>query len=103
MAETVTVTIPHRLTRAEARKRLEEGFERATGQMAGKAVALEQTWTGDHLDFVARVMGQAINGRIDVEDAAVQLAVDLPWLLASVANVFVGRLKKETTLLLEKK
>lgn len=103
MAETVSVTIPHRLTRAEARQRLEDGFARVTNQMAGKAVALEQNWTGDHLDFVARVMGQAITGRIDVEDTAVQLSVDLPWLLASMANVFVGRLKKETTLLLEKK
>ena len=103
MAETVSVTIPHRLTRDEARRRLEGGFQRVTEQMAGKAVTVDQRWSGDHLDFTARVMGQSIAGRLDVEDKVVQLELDLPGLLASMANLFKGRLKKETTLLLEKK
>ena len=103
MSETISVTIPHHLTREEARQRLESGFQRVTEQMAGKAVTVDQRWSGDHLDFSARIMGQAISGHLDVEDKAVQLEVDLPWLLASMANLFKGRLKKETTLLLEKK
>lgn len=103
MAETVSVTIPHRLSKDEARRRLEGGFQRVTEQMAGKAVSVDQTWDGDRMDFSARVMGQSITGKLMVRDASVDLEIDLPWLLASMANLFKGRLRKETTLLLEKK
>ncbi len=103
MAETVSVTIPHRLTKDEARRRLEEGFSRVTRQMAGRAVAVDQRWEGDRMAFSAAVMGQSITGNIWVRDTAVDLEIDLPWLLASMANVFKGRLKRETTLLLENK
>lgn len=103
MAETVSLTIPHRLTKAEARSRLESGFERVTQQMMGGAVSVQQQWDGDRMDFSATVMAQAISGRITVRDHQVDLDIDLPWLLASMANMFKGRLKRETTLLLEKK
>lgn len=103
MAETINVEIPHRLTRLEARQRLEGGLQRMHEQMAGRAVDVEQEWSGDHLDFRAGLMGQTITGRLDVEDNCVRLELDLPWLLASIANTIKGKLKKEATLLLEKK
>jgi len=103
MAETVSVTIPHRLTKDEARRRLEEGFERVTHQMTGRAASVHQQWDGDRMNFSAGLVGQSITGRIVVRDHEVDLDIDLPWLLASVANVFKGRLARETTLLLEKK
>jgi len=103
MAETVSVTIPHRLTKDEARQRLENGFERVTQQMAGRAISVDQRWDGDRMDFSAAIMGQSIKGRMTVGDSAVDLEIDLPWLLATMANMFKSRLKRETTLLLEKK
>lgn len=103
MAETVTVEIPHRLTKLEARQRLAGGLQRVHEQVAGRAVNVEQEWSGDHLDFKAGMMGQTISGRLDVEDNVVKLELDLPWLLASLATTIKGRLQKEGTLLLEKK
>lgn len=103
MAETVSLTIPHRLTKAEARSRLEGGFEQVAQRMTGRAASLHQQWEGDCMDFSASMMGQAITGRITVRDHEVDLDIDLPWLLASMANLFKSRLKRETTLLLEKK
>ena len=103
MAETINVEIPHRLSRLEARQRLEGGLQRVHEQIAGRAVTVEQNWTGDHLDFKAGMMGQTISGRLDIEDEVVRLELDLPWLLASIANTIKGKLKKEGTLLLEKK
>jgi putative polyhydroxyalkanoate system protein len=103
MAETINVEIPHRLSRAEARQRLEGGLQKLHEQIAGRAVSVDQTWNGDHLDFKAGMMGQTITGRLDVEDECVRLELDLPWILASIANTLKGRLKKEGTLLLEKK
>lgn len=103
MAETVSVTIPHRLTKDEARRRIEGGFERVTQQMTGRAVSVDQRWDGDRMDFSAAIMGQSITGRMTVRESVVDLDIDLPWLLASMANMFKSRLKRETTLLLEKK
>jgi putative polyhydroxyalkanoate system protein len=103
MAETINVEIPHRLTRAEAKSRLEGGLQKVHEQIAGRAVTVEQQWSGDHLDFTAAMMGQKITGRLDVEDEVVRLELDLPWLLASIANKVKGQLKKQGTLLLEKK
>jgi putative polyhydroxyalkanoate system protein len=103
MAETIKVELPHKLTRAQARQRLEDGLQRIHENIAGKSVSVEQTWAGDHLDFTAAFMGQSITGRLDVEDDHVRLEMDLPWLLASIANSLKGRLKKEGTLLLERK
>ena len=102
MAETVKVEIPHKLTRMEARQRLEGGLQKLHEEIAGRAVDVEQTWTGDHLDFEARMMGQGITGRLDIEDSVVKLELDLPWIMASIANKLKGQLKKEGTLLLEK-
>ncbi len=103
MAETINVEIPHKLTRAEARQRLEGGLQKIHENIAGRAVSVEQAWTGDHMDFKASMMGQSVTGRLDVEDACVKLQLDLPWMLAAIAGQLQGRLKKEGTLLLEKK
>lgn len=103
MAETINVEIPHRLTRAEAKHRLETGLAKIHEQIAGRAVAVDQSWTGDHMDFTAGMMGQKITGRLDVEDNVVRLEMDLPWLLASIANKLKGQIQKQGTLLLEKK
>lgn len=103
MSKPITVTIPHELGRAEARRRIEEGFGRFASQMGGAAGALTKSWEGDRLDFSLTAMGQAISGVIDVAESAVRLEVVLPNLLAMVAGKLKGRLQKEGQTLLEKK
>lgn len=103
MSKAITVNIPHELGRAEAKKRIDEGFSRFSSQMGGMADAFTKSWEGDKLNFSLQAMGQAISGSIDVLDASVRLEVLLPNLLAMVAGKLKGRLQKEGTLLLEKK
>ncbi|TPW29556.1 polyhydroxyalkanoic acid system family protein [Pararhizobium mangrovi] len=103
MSETVSLTIHHSLGREEARRRLEHGFQRVTEQTAGKSIRMDQHWTGDRMDFTAGIMGQTINGHLIVRDDAVDLEITLPRLLASMATMFKGRLRKQATALLEKK
>ncbi len=104
MTTPITVNIPHQLGRAEARKRLEEGFVRLEQQIAGGHVAqIQKTWTEDRLNFSAKVMGQGLSGRMDVLDDAIRLEVDLPGFLGMLAGKIKGRLQKEGQLLLEKK
>ena len=104
MSKTITVSIPHDLGKAEARRRIEEGFGKLGAQMGGEGLmSVTRAWEGDRLSFAAKVLGQGITGRLDVQDKLVRMEVDLPNVLGMIANKIKGRLQKEGHLLLEKK
>jgi hypothetical protein len=63
----------------------------------------EETWTGDHLQFRVSALGQTASGTIDVADDHVNLQVFLPWLLSKLAEAIQPLVRKEGTLMLEKK
>ena len=103
MSDTVTVVVAHRLGKVEAVRRLKEGFARTDGHL-GAMIAMEQaTWEGDTLRFCMHSLGQAVAARIDVLEDALRIDVSLPWLLAKAAKRLLPKLRKEATLLLEKK
>jgi hypothetical protein len=102
----VTVTIPHALGKDEARRRIEQGFGRLRQQMTsgvGAMLAFDERWEGDRLHFEASGLGQKLTGRLDVRADAVEIQVDLPEILAAIADKISGRLKTEGQKLLEKK
>ena len=94
---------PHKLTRETAKARIDESFGKMRQDILGGMVKFEDVWTGDHLDFRARVMGQSVTGRLDILDDSVHLEVDLPAFLAAIAEKMKGRLRKEGQILLESK
>jgi hypothetical protein len=53
MAQPIIVTLPHRLGKAEALRRLQASFSNAQSSGAGLFVFKNQ-WSGDHLDFRAK-------------------------------------------------
>ena len=102
MAAPISITIPHQLGKNEARARIEAGFHRLKGQMAGFGVMnLKQDWEGDRLSFTAQALAQTFRGRLDVGDKEIRIEVDLPAFLANLADRIAGKLKKEGALLLE--
>lgn len=103
MSKAITLTLPHELGRAEARRRIDEGFANFSQHMGAASGVLSKSWTGDRLNFSFQALGQGISGTIDVEDTAIRLEVLLPNLLALIADKVRGRLMKEGQLLLEKK
>ena len=103
MPKPVVVNIPHDLGREEAKRRLAEGFGRVREQIGGKALAFEERWEGERLHFSAGAFGQKVSGRADVLDGSVRIELDLPWVLASIAEKLQHRVKSAATLLLEKK
>jgi len=102
MSKAVTVTIPHELGVAEARRRIDAGFADLSRHLGGLG-EVTKTWTGDSLSFGFSAMGQAISGTAQVAERAVRLEILLPNLLALMAGKLKGRLQKEGQLLLEKK
>lgn len=103
MSKAVTVSIPHQLGRAEARRRVDEGFGDFSRHLGGAAGALTKSWTGDRLNFSLQAMGQGISGFLDVADDAVRVEVLLPGFLAMIAGKVKGTLQKEGQLLLGNK
>ena len=103
MSKPVVVSVPHRLGREEAARRIRAGFAHAGSQFAGILTISEQTWSGDRLSFQAGALGQHASGTIDVHDDQVVIAVTLPWLLAKIAEKLAPAIRRESVLMLEKK
>ena len=103
MSAPLVVSIPHRLGRDEARRRLQSGLGRVRADFARFFAIDEETWDGDRLSFRVRALGQAASGTIDVADDHVHLQVTLPWLLGKLAERFAPTIRDEGRLMLEKK
>jgi hypothetical protein len=102
MSRPVVVTIPHRLSRQEAVKRLKAGFSNVRSSFGQGFVVVKDEWAGDHLDFRASLLGQTTTGSVDVADDHVRLEVQLPWLLSLLANKAKALVQKQGRLMLEK-
>ncbi|MDX6805223.1 polyhydroxyalkanoic acid system family protein [Terrihabitans rhizophilus] len=104
MKKPVVVTLPHQHTRGEAVRRIREGLDKAKPQLAAYTSTLEDQWVGDDLHFRMVMMKQEVSGRIHVEDQQVRVEVDLPWILATIAEKVRGQIEKRgSQILLPKK
>jgi putative polyhydroxyalkanoate system protein len=106
MARPITVNIPHSLGKDEARRRIEQGFGKLQQQLGGGfagMIKFTERWEGDRLVFEGGGLGQKMTGRLDVLADSVHVEIDLPEMLAAIADRIVGALQKEGQKLLEKK
>lgn len=103
MSKPLVVSIPHRLGKEEAVRRLKEGLGGARSNFSHLFTVQEETWTGDHVQFRISALGQAVSGGIDVAEDHVHLEVFLPWLLAKLAEKIQPLIRREGSLMLEKK
>jgi hypothetical protein len=103
MSKPLVVSIPHRLGKDEAIRRLKSGLTSVQASYSHLFAVQEEIWTGDHLQFRVAALGQAAHGSIDVMEDHVNLVVYLPWLLAKIAAAIQPMVRKEGTLMLEKK
>ena len=103
MSKPLIVEIPHQLGREEARRRLETGIGQLKAKFGDKLSSVDERWSGDHLDVVVKALGQVVSAGLDVEADHVRLEMQLPWMLAMLAEKAKGFIRKEGQLLLEKK
>jgi hypothetical protein len=102
MSAPLIVSIPHRLGREEATRRLKAGLSRAVSSIPVLKVD-EERWEEDRMIFRVRALGQAASGHLDVADDHVRLEVTLPWLLQRFAEVAQVAIKNRGNLLLTKR
>ena len=103
MSKPFLVSIPHRLGKDEAVRRLKAGLGTAQANYKHVFTVQEETWIGDRLQFRISALAQTVSGTIDVAEDQVHLQVFLPWLLSKLAAAIQPLVRKEGTLLLEKK
>ena len=102
MSKPLVVSIPHRLGREEALRRIKAGLAAARNNYSMLLNFHEETWSGDHVAFNVSALGQNAAGTIDVGDDQVRVEVRLPWLLSVFAEKLTPAIRKEGTLMLEK-
>jgi putative polyhydroxyalkanoate system protein len=103
MSKPLVVSIPHGLGKDEARRRLETGFTGLKQQFGQHLTAVQDTWSGDRMDFKLAAMGQQVTGHLVVKADTVDLEVNLPFLLAMMAEKAKTFIQKQGHLMLEKK
>jgi hypothetical protein len=102
MGKPICVNIPHSLGKAEAHRRVQQGFadiQKSIG-LPGM-LSTRQRWEEDRLHFEVAGLGQSLVGRLDVLADSVQIQIDLPDLLAALAESVSAKLRKRTQSLLE--
>jgi len=102
MSAPLVVSIPHRLGREEALRRLKTGLARAASSVPMLSVD-EERWEDNRMIFRVRALGQVAAGHVDVADDHVRVEVVLPWLLQRFAEVAQAAIRKRGNLLLTKK
>ena len=102
MSAPLIVSIPHRLGREEATRRLKAGLTRAASSIPVFKVD-EERWEQDRMIFRIRALGQAVSGHLDVADDHVRVEVTLPWLLQRFAEVAQVAIRNRAKLLLTKR
>jgi hypothetical protein len=103
MNKTLKISLPHRLPRHEAVRRLRDGFSGLRQQFSQNLAQVEDRWSGDHLDLKATAFGQSVTARLDVRDMTVDVEIDLPWLFAVLAEKIKGQVEQAGQKMLEKK
>ena len=103
MSKPLIVLVPHQIGRAEARRRLQNGVAELKRKFGDKVTSVDEIWSGDHVDLTVRALGQSLRAALDVEQDHVKVEVQLPWMLAMLAEKAKGFIGREGQLLLGRK
>ena len=101
MAEPLVVSIPHKLGKEEALRRVKPALSKASESFPVLKVE-EEHWSGDRMDFRVRALGQVAAGNVEVGEDSVRLEVTLPWLLHKFAEAVQKTISGRGRILLEK-
>lgn len=103
LAQPFIVSIPHKLGKEEATRRLKAGLGNIRSEYGKIFQVNEEIWSGDRLAFQVTALKQHVGGTVDVAEDHVKLEVMLPWLLAGLAHGIQATVRARATRMLEKK
>ena len=98
----ITLSIPHQLSREEAKQRI-SGLASQMRQQFGNVGTVNENWDGNRLNFTISVTGMTVSGHVSVEISVIRIEVVLPAALAMLAGSMKQTLEQEARKRLEKK
>jgi Putative polyhydroxyalkanoic acid system protein (PHA_gran_rgn) len=102
MSEPIVITIPHKLGKEEALRRVKPALGKASTSFPVLELE-EEIWSGDRVDFRVRALGQVAAGNVQVGDDSVRVEMTLPWLLHKFGEAVQRTIAGRGQILLEKK
>ena len=100
MTQPIDVSVPHKLGREEAKRRIAANIGSLQGQIPGGA-AVTSNWVGDRLDLGISALGQTVDASITVEDTQARVHVALSGMLGMLAAPIAAAIKAKAPELLE--
>jgi len=100
MTQPIDVSVPHKLGREEARRRIAANIGSLQSHIPGGA-AVTTNWVGDRLDLGISAMGQNIDASITVEDTQAKVHMELGGMLGMLAAPIAAAIKAKAPELLE--
>ncbi len=101
MGQTVTVDVPHKLGAEEAKRRVQFGVEALQQKYGDKLSALHIAWGDARADISVTAMGHEFKGAMDFLPECVRVSLELPWILAMIADKARGMIAKHTDEMLQ--
>lgn len=99
MSQPIVINVPHQLGKAEAKRRIEEGFssmQQLEGAGLPGGMSFEKKWEGEQFQLKARGLGQTMSAVFDILDDSVKVTIELPNLLAALADFIKTTITKQT-------
>lgn len=87
----INLSVPHRLSQEEAKKRITNLIADSRARFADKVSNVSESWNGYVDTFSFDAMGASVSGKLDVQPSQVLIEVNLPWL----AMAFKSRIESE--------
>ena len=84
------IAVPHNTSKEIARRKIDARLGQLLAQFGGHAEEIEHQWMGDTMRFKGKARGLAIEGPVEITDAAVVLEAKLPLM----AKMFEGRIRQ---------
>ncbi|UUL81683.1 polyhydroxyalkanoic acid system family protein [Sphingomonas qomolangmaensis] len=95
MTDPVTVDIPHSLTQADVRAKMDGGITKLAGMFPGGSV-VDHRWEDDRtMTFTVSALGQRVASRVELLEGRVRATIDLPPMLALFADKLRSKLAKD--------
>jgi putative polyhydroxyalkanoate system protein len=97
MPKTISITLPHDLGVAEAKRRVQQQMDRLCAEYVDKIGRSQVNWTGDTAKFDVSALGQNSSGSIAVLPDSLKIDVELPWIMAALSNKVQGFLNSNAS------
>ena len=82
----IVVTVPHRLGKSEAIRRIKTAIDNARNREAANLKVTEEKWEDDKLKFRIILLGLPCTGAINIDEDSARAEVRLSWYQSHLAK-----------------